>query len=233
MLILGAGGIGGAVALQLLMSGVKQLTLVDFDKVEDSNLNRQVLYSESDIGKPKVEAARDRLLQIDSSGRIEAINLELTNAEEVRSLVQRGYDLVFRCADTPFEMPVWVSDAAIESDTPWIDASYAGPMVVVGLFYPGVTGCYRCLREDQEQKMQKAGALDLFETESLDVNPGFGPVVSIVGGWAAYEGLRFLITGKSQLAGRILHQNLVDYTHQYYIEVPADCAHRELNGEVT
>ncbi len=90
--IIGLGGVGGTALEALVRSGVNHLVIVDFDKVDKSNLNRQIMYDESDVGQNKVEAAKSHLLKIDSSLDIVAINYKV---DENISNVLKEYNIDF------------------------------------------------------------------------------------------------------------------------------------------
>lgn len=137
----------------------------------------------------------------------------------------RDTDLFFRAADKPDEMPFWVSDAALDTKTPWIDCSYAGPMINCCTYVPGETGCYRCMRSSEHTKMETEGRLGAYSDSALPFNAALGPVVHMAGALAAYEGIRFLTEREPQSIGRALHQNMYRYDHSYVVPVPEDCRH--------
>jgi len=228
VLILGVGGIGGAVATNLILSGVKKLVLVDFDSVELSNLNRQVLYNETCIGVSKVKAARETLSKLNSKTQIITLDVEISSAEQLREIyvAQGPFDIVFKAADSPPQLPYWVSDLALDFQFPWIDSSYAGPMISCVTFQPGKTGCYRCLREEEHQRMIDQGMSEFFQEEPIGLNAAIAPTVALAGALAAYEGLRFLCTKDNPSIGAVLHQNLVDYRQRFATAIRSDCPHQ-------
>ena len=97
VLVIGAGGVGQHVATYLVTNGVSNLTIVDFDKVELSNLNRQILLTENDIGKSKVEVVKDALLARNKDSNIVSINLKV-DRNNVLNLIS-DYDLVIDAVD--------------------------------------------------------------------------------------------------------------------------------------
>lgn len=143
--VLGVGGLGGWSALNLACCGVGEMLLVDFDRVELSNLNRQVLYSESDIGRYKVVAAGERLRAFNSSMRVETrvqkLDSEATIAETIA-----GYDMVIDACDWPaHDIENWINSACFAAGVPFIAMSHFPPIARVGpLYVPGVTGCFAC-----------------------------------------------------------------------------------------
>src|SRR5258706_2156019 len=92
VLLIGAGGLGSPLALYLAAAGVGRIGIVDFDRVEASNLQRQVLYGTQDVGRPKLEAARRRLADLNPDVRVELHEERLTSANALEVLAR--YDVV-------------------------------------------------------------------------------------------------------------------------------------------
>ena len=193
VLMLGAGGLGSWASYALLCCGVGQLVLVDHDRVEESNFNRQILYRERDIGRVKVEAAAEALREFDSGCRVEAVERRLEGVEDVRALAENA-DLVVNSADWPaHDIERWVNAACFEAGVPFITMSHSPPVGRVGpLYVPGVTGCYACQEESYR------GAYPLFD-ELVEQRRGrpspaatLGPVCAFVGGQVALEVLHRL-----------------------------------------
>ena len=116
-LVVGAGGLGCPVLLGLAEAGVGHIRLVDDDRVELSNLQRQVLYDETDIGTPKATAARDRLRAVNSDVEIQAV-IDDVDADTIRSLAT-GCDLIIDGLDN-FETRYLINDFSVSTGTPWI-----------------------------------------------------------------------------------------------------------------
>lgn len=140
-LIIGAGGLGSPSAIYLALAGVGTIGIVDFDVVEISNLQRQILHHTADIGRPKLESARDNInaYNPDVNVVMHSDRLESSNAMEIIG----QYDLVINGADN-FATRYLVNDAAYLSGKPLVDGSiliFDGQATV---FIPG-QGCYRCL----------------------------------------------------------------------------------------
>jgi bacteriocin biosynthesis cyclodehydratase domain-containing protein len=146
VLVLGCGGLGCWTAAALACAGIGRFVLVDPDVVELSNLNRQVLYGESDLGRPKVDAAADRLQGLDSSIECVRAPTMVQSAADVAALLRHGVDVVVEAADTPpHRLARWVDTACLELGVPHISAAQAPPLLRVGpLMVPGVTACYSC-----------------------------------------------------------------------------------------
>lgn len=143
--VLGVGGLGGWSALALACCGIGEMLLVDFDTVEISNLNRQVLYREGDIGRPKAKLAAERLRTFNSAMRLEVLE-ERLDSEAAVAVAIAGYDLVVNAVDWPaHDIEVWVNSACFSSGIPYIAMSHYPPIARVGpLYVPGETGCYSC-----------------------------------------------------------------------------------------
>jgi molybdopterin/thiamine biosynthesis adenylyltransferase len=140
-LIIGAGGLGSPSAVYLALAGVGTIGLVDFDVVELSNLQRQILHHTPDVGRPKLESARDniRAYNPDVNVVMHETRLESDNAMDIIS----QYDLVINGADN-FATRYLVNDACYLLNKPLVDGSiliFDGQSTV---FMPG-HGCYRCL----------------------------------------------------------------------------------------
>ena len=190
VLLVGIGGIGCPAALYLAAAGVGGLTLVDDDTVEITNLQRQVLYSEADLGKPKAEAAAHRLRAANPDVRIEPHEVRLT-ASNARQIVE-GHDLVLDGSDN-FATRYVVNDAAVLGGVPLISGSlyrYEGQLLVVR---PPETACYRCVfrvAPPEAPPCHDAGVL--------------GAVAGVIGTLQAAEAINLLARGSSGLAGRML-----------------------------
>ncbi|WP_323369183.1 HesA/MoeB/ThiF family protein [Streptomyces alkaliterrae] len=152
VLLIGLGGVGGVAAQGLVASGVGLLHCVDPDLVELSNLNRQILYRERDIGRRKVDVALESLRALNSDVVVTGEAAEVRDVEDLRRLLRPGelpaggYDLLVLSADRPAAIRSWANEACIETDTPWIEGGYRGPLVSAGAFTPGRSGCLECRR---------------------------------------------------------------------------------------
>lgn len=142
VLCIGTGGLGSPIALYLAAVGVGTLGLVDFDVVEDSNLQRQIVHGTADIGRPKVESARDRLLDLNPNLSVE-IHGEGITRDNVRALV-RGYDVVVDGTDN-FPTRYLVNDACVLEGRPLVYASIFQFEGQVSVFNHEGGPCYRCL----------------------------------------------------------------------------------------
>jgi molybdopterin/thiamine biosynthesis adenylyltransferase len=178
--IVGLGATGSVIATWLARSGVGHIKLIDRDMVELTNLQRQPLYLESDLGRPKAIAASEHLRA--ANGGIEIIpvvaDLVSGNARELLG----GHDLVMDGTDN-FEARFLINDFAILNETPWIYAGVIGAEGIVWPIRPPETACLRCLMEEPPLNA---------DVDTCDSAGVLGPAVGIIGGWAAMEGLKIL-----------------------------------------
>ncbi|MEJ8306149.1 ThiF family adenylyltransferase [Saccharibacillus sacchari] len=142
--VIGCGALGSAIAETLTRAGVAELHLVDRDYVEWSNLQRQQLFTEQDAEQmtPKVEAARERLLQIRSDLRLHTYFEDL-DVNLIRRLAA-GCSLIMDATDN-FETRLLINDAALEARIPWIYGACVGSSGTVFPFVPERSACFRCL----------------------------------------------------------------------------------------
>jgi bacteriocin biosynthesis cyclodehydratase domain-containing protein len=193
VVMLGAGGLGSWASYALLCCGIGELVLVDHDRVEESNFNRQILYRERDVGSLKVDVAAEALREFDSACRVAPVERRLAGVADVRELAE-GADVVVNSADwPPHDIERWVNAACFEAGVPFITMSHSPPVGRVGpLYVPGVTGCYAC----QEETYRAAFPLfdELVEQRRGRPSPAatLGPVCAFVGGQVALEVLHQL-----------------------------------------
>jgi adenylyltransferase/sulfurtransferase len=141
VLIVGAGGLGGPVALYLALAGVGTIGLVDFDTVDLSNLQRQVLHTTETIGMPKVQSAKITLARYNPDVNVVAHEFPI-NSENAMDLIAQ-YDVIVNGADN-FATRYLVNDAAYLNNKPLVDGSILIFDGQVTTYEPG-KGCYRCL----------------------------------------------------------------------------------------
>ena len=141
VLIIGAGGLGGPVAIYAALAGVGTVGIVDFDVVELSNLQRQVLHNSETVGRPKVESARETLLRYNPDVQVVTHEMPI-NSDNALELIG-GYDVVVNGADN-FPTRYLVNDASYLKGKPLVDGSILIFDGQVTTYLPG-HGCYRCL----------------------------------------------------------------------------------------
>jgi adenylyltransferase/sulfurtransferase len=146
ILVVGAGGLGAPASLMLAAAGVGAIGIAEFDRLEPSNLHRQILYAAADVGRPKVELAAERLRALNPFIRVN-LHPGRLKAEGLRELLA-GYDIVLDCTDN-FATKYLLADAAILYRVPLVQASihrFEGQMMTIDPASGG--GCLRCLWPD-------------------------------------------------------------------------------------
>lgn len=196
--VLGVGGLGGAAARSLASVGVGEMWLIDGDRVEASNLNRQTLYTESDFGLLKVEAATARLRAFNPAMRITSTARRLESQAEIADFID-GADVVVDAADWPaHDIERWCNSACFEAGIPYITMSHFPPIARVGpLYVPGATGCFAC------QEIAYRRQYPLFdvavEQRRAKASPAatLGPACELIGGQVGLE-IMHLLTGLAE-----------------------------------
>jgi bacteriocin biosynthesis cyclodehydratase domain-containing protein len=191
--VLGVGGLGGWAAWALASCGVGEMWLVDGDRVEVSNLNRQILYNESEIGLLKVEVAAARLRAFNPAARITATARRLGSEVEIADFIA-GADIVVDAADWPaHDIERWCNAACFEAGIPYITMSHFPPIARVGpLYVPGETGCFAC----QETAYRRQYPLFDVAVEQRRAQPSpaatLGPACGLIGGQVGMEVMHHL-----------------------------------------
>ncbi|MPZ81568.1 MAG: TOMM precursor leader peptide-binding protein [Actinophytocola sp.] len=218
--VLGLGGTGSAVAAGLVASGVGTVHCVDFDVVEEENLCRQLLYTESDVGLSKVKRAVERLREMNSLVRVTGEELRATCADDIADLMA-GRDVFVLCADEPQpDISRWTNEAALRTGTPWFMALYTGPMAVVGHFRPGETGCWECLHRKASAQEHVAHGRRLFP--GAPPNAVTAASANVTGHMCALEVVYHLGGLRTQVPGQAMHWNFAHWDHLYLKDVPDD-----------
>ena len=142
VLVIGAGGLGGPSLTYLAAAGVGRITIVDFDRIEESNLHRQILFTTQDVGREKTRVAQERLRALNPLIEVEIVE-ERFDAENARRLMA-GQDLVIDGTDT-FSTRYLVNDAAVQAGIPNVFASISQFDGQASVFGAAGGPCYRCL----------------------------------------------------------------------------------------
>jgi molybdopterin-synthase adenylyltransferase len=195
--VVGAGGIGNPVATQLVGMGVGKIRIVDRDIVEISNLHRQHLYSEADVGKVKVEAAVERLQKMNSGVDIEAVPISVTpfTAENII----KGYDIVIDALDS-IDARYALNDACLKLGIPFIYAGALGMVGSVCTILPNESACLRCIfPELSEDEMPTCS------TEG--VHPS---ILYLVAGIQVSEAVKIVVGQQPSLVNKLLYIDLND-----------------------
>jgi len=192
-LVLGAGGLGSAALLYLASSGVGRITVVDGDRVDLTNLQRQVVHRLDSIGKPKVASAAATLATINPEIHVEALE-ERAGAERLAALV-RGADVVLDCSDN-FATRHALNRACVAARKPLVSGAairFDGQVAVFDL-RDDRAPCYECLfPESGEATEERCATMGVF-----------APLVGIVGTFQALEAIKLLAGIGETLAGRLM-----------------------------
>lgn len=190
--LLGLGGLGSWAAWGLVSAGVGAIVGVDGDRVELSNLNRQILYRQTDVGELKTTAAGATLERFRRELHYRPVMARIDGVEAVRAAI-RGSDFAIDSLDwPPHAVTRWVAEACFREGIPYLALSQHPPLVRIGpLYVPGETGCYAC------QESAYAREHELFEplSHARQVRPPsatFGPACGVVGTIAANEAIAWL-----------------------------------------
>jgi adenylyltransferase/sulfurtransferase len=191
-LLVGAGALGSPLGLYLAAAGVGTLGLADFDVVERSNLQRQVIHSVKSLGRPKVESARERMLEINPHVRVESFNLRVSSANALRLF--QDFDIIVDGTDN-FPARYLVNDACVLSGKPEVFGAVMGFTGQAAVFDARKGCCLRCLFPDPP---------DPGLTPSCGEYGVFGVLPGIIGCIQANEVLKLIVGGGKPLINRLL-----------------------------
>ncbi|KKO46784.1 molybdopterin-synthase adenylyltransferase [Arsukibacterium ikkense] len=212
VLLVGMGGLGCAAAPYLVASGVGQLTLVDDDNIDSSNLQRQILYREADIGESKVQQAVASLRQLNSEIAINALQQRLT-AEDLAALVPQ-FSLVLDCTDNLATRNA-INAACVQAKVPLVSgAAIRFEGQVASFSMQGEGACYHCLSQlfgEQQLTCMEAGILS--------------PVVGVIGTMQALAAVKILAGVGTPLYGKLqLFDALTGQWQQFSLNKDPACA---------
>lgn len=210
VLILGIGGIGSNICLALAELGIGTITAVDFDNVEMSNLNRQILYNTGDVGKKKTQAAKQMLQKFNPTIQFESIDKEINSKEDVEELIKSSKcDIVVNVADYPTGfIDFWVNEACVKYNKLCLSAIVGKKNGRVYSTVPRKSACYYCqYLEDLEKIPDYADELETIRsmTNSLELemfrtpNGALGPACLFQGYFISFEILRYIFWGSAAL----------------------------------
>lgn len=192
-LVVGAGGLGSAALLYLASSGMGRITVCDGDKVELTNLQRQVVHRQDSIGKPKAASAAATLAAINPEIRVEALE-ERAGPERLAALV-RTADVVLDCSDN-FSTRHALNRACVAARKPLVSGAgirFDGQVAVFDLRRDGAA-CYHCLfAEDAQAEEERCATLGVF-----------APLVGVIGTLQALEAIKIVAGIGESLDGRLL-----------------------------
>jgi adenylyltransferase/sulfurtransferase len=192
VLLIGAGGLGSPLGLYLAAAGIGRIGLVDFDVVDFSNLQRQVLHGTADVGRPKLHSARDRLQAINPDVQLDLYETRLTSANALAIL--KPYDVVIDGTDN-FATRYLVNDACVLLRKPNVYGSIFRFDGQASVFHPPAGPCYRCLYPEPPPPGEVPSCA---EGGVLGILPG------LVGCIQATEAVKLILGQGEPLIGRLL-----------------------------
>lgn len=198
VMVIGAGGLGSAALYYLAAAGVGKITIVDSDKIEESNLNRQILHFTDDIGKPKVLSALRKLSALNPEIQIEVKSMRITPTTV--ALLPEA-DLIIDCLDN-MDTRFILNRFCIEKGIPMVHAAveaFEGRLTVI---IPGKTPCLACIYAGVPQKKGEF--------------PIIGATAGFFGTAEAMEAIKFLSKKGNILAGKMLMVDLLSWEHSIY-----------------
>ncbi len=191
-LVVGLGGLGSPAAMYLASAGVGRLVLLDFDVVERSNLQRQIVHFTADIGREKVDSAREKLAALNPGVAIETVS-QLLDDDELHDAIAR-IDVVVDGSDN-FETRFAVNAGCVRSRTPLVSGAvlrWDGQVIAFDPRRPE-SPCYRCLYVDGGEEGESCAEVGVF-----------APLLGIIGSVQASEAIKILAGVESELVGRLL-----------------------------
>ncbi len=181
VLLVGVGGLGSQASIHLALAGVGEIILIDRDVVEIHNLNRQPLYREKDVGKPKAKVAAERLKELNPEVEVRALVTELGSLESIDAIKEA--DVVLDCLDT-IKARLLLNKICVENRKPLIHAGVRGFYGQLTTIIPGETPCLACLYQEPDHE---------------EPVPVVSPTVGVLASLQASEALKIL-AGISPLA---------------------------------
>lgn len=200
VVIIGCGALGAMQAETLARAGVGNLTLVDRDFVEESNLQRQIMFEEADARErlPKAVAAARRINRVNSDIRVDAIVVD-ANFENIEDLIA-GADLVMDGTDN-FETRYLINDACVKTATPWIYGAAVGSYGLTMTIIPGETPCLRCVLE----AMPEPGSGPTCDTAGVIL-----PIIAVIASIQCAEAMKLLTGQRDHLHGSLIRIDVWD-----------------------
>jgi adenylyltransferase/sulfurtransferase len=204
VLLIGAGGLGSPLGLYLAAAGVGRIGLVDFDAVDYSNLQRQVLHDTANVGKPKLQSALERLKAINPEVKYDGYETRLTAANAME--ICKPYDIIIDGTDN-FATRYLVNDVCVLLKKPNVYGSIFRFDGQASVFHPPYGPCYRCLYPNPPPPGEVPSCA---EGGVLGILPG------IIGVIQATEAVKLLIGKGEPLIGRLLHYDALAMTFKTY-----------------
>ena len=192
VMIVGLGGLGSPVAMYLSATGIGKMILTDYDHVDESNLQRQIVHKNASIGQLKASSARETLLSIKPETEVLALDYELDSDELIEQITNA--DVIVDCTDnhpTRFEL----NRVSVLTGTPLVSGAAIRWEGLISCFFPTnkLSPCYQCLFPDTE-----------FEAATCAMEGVIAPIVGIIGSMQAMQVINCLLRTSDGLMGKVL-----------------------------
>ncbi len=232
VMVVGAGAIGNEVLKNLALMGVGHIYLLDFDKIELSNLTRSVLFRRKDCGRGKAEVAAEAIRDLNPDVRV--TDWEANVITDIGLGVFRDCNVVIGCLDNR-EARLWVNRQCWKVGTPWIDGGIQEINGVVKTFLPGQGACYECaMTENDYRLINLRYSCPLLPREEILAGkvPTAPTIASIIGGWQVQEALKIL--HGLPVEGGIAHvyNGVSNQTYTTRYQFKEDCLSHETYEEI-
>lgn len=220
-MVVGVGGLGALTAEIMARVGIGELVLMDYDKLEEANLNR-LIYNVDQVGMPKVDALKEYLFKANPDVKITTYPYDITDGEGYDAFLNEiaKCDIIFGCVDT-FQVRLFINSQAVKSRKTLIDggASNDGINGSVHVVIPGETACYRCnrpLAREEKALTHRSDGSGLCHFASLPTT------MAIISSLQCQEGLKYLL-GFGEVASYLMYYGLEGKMERYDWKRDPDC----------
>ncbi|WP_173306448.1 ThiF family adenylyltransferase [Streptococcus sp. k-628] len=229
VLVIGLGGVGSSLVMNLSALGVGTIIGVDFDSVDLSNLNRQILYNESDIGKLKSECATNKISEFDSSIKFITYQLKVTSPADVEKLINdHEIDFVFCAADQPsIWIYKWINEACFKTGVAWLYGGNSEASSYFQTIIPEESSCFNCRELNLKMKSSEGFVKynEVLKNGYATQNNCLAATSSCITSFMIFDFIRFITDiEKPRVLNKILTIDYRDYDISYEsIETNQDC----------
>lgn len=227
VMVVGAGALGNEVLKNLVLMGVGEIYLIDFDRIETSNLTRSVLFRPRDCGRAKAEAAAESLRDLNPDSRV--YPLEANVVTQVGLGLFRDVDVVIGCLDNR-EARLWVNRSCWRVGTPWIDGGIQEINGVVKVFVPPDGPCYECGMTDNDYRLINLRySCPLLRREDMQAGkvPTAPTISAMIGGLQTQEALKLLHGLPVESGTALIYNGVANTFYKTTFQRREDCLSHE------